>query len=463
MKTGEKLSGLAADLRAAANGALKRLAGASAPAPAAAPVDPTSDPTVGLFGDDDTGGEPVGNPWLSEQFSGSAEDMRRRNKELYDKATELAKTIALRVKTEAIFIGQILPLAIGFAWLALGLWLGGLSDEAANLQNAEAANDLNTLSSIFFRIGMIGAFGAFAYAVFLWILGIVREARVREAGAILGQSIADTANEFKTRLDALRNNMDQRTTAPERAVDDLSRAYATALEAYVYFLGIGFMTEENTKAARKDFEKFLKRPSQAPSAVAALIVGLLLGLLFGASYVYVKYVPKPEDAVPLAALTPLAKYPTVFALLLATVAAYLLVELAAATLWAFAAGGARKKAHREALDALRSAFTAREAPRPADIAQRIQDAVDVFTARVGGRRVGAGAAQANHSGGSGREFTGESDDAPHWRRRDSSVKLVETEFSAAPARWRTDAYAKKLSGGPEAKRDLQGGKKRRGD
>ena len=109
----------------------------------------------------------------------------------------------------------------------------------------------------------------------------------------------------------------------------------------------------------------------------------------------------------------------------------------------------------EALTALRSGYAAQSALHPADVTRRIKDAVDIFRARVGGGAAGRNqSASANH----GAAFSTQ-EDAPEWRRRDSSVKFVASGFSPAPESWRTDAFAKKF----EAPAERETGSKRDGE
>ena len=105
--------------------------------------------------------------------------------------------------------------------------------------------------------------------------------------------------------------------------------------------------------------------------------------------------------------------------------------------------GVRQQALVESLDAVRAPFTGSDAPRMNDIAQRIIDALDVYIGQVRGQ-FGRRDHQTNHASESSADFSGQSDEIPAWRRRDTSAKFVDTTFQAAPDTFRTDAYAKKI-------------------
>lgn len=466
MKAGEKLSGLVANLHAAANAALKRLAGAGEATPTAA-ADPAfsipPDPTVGLFGAADADDEIVGNLPLSMQLEDSARSIIRRADDLRDGADRLVARIAERAAAEVTLAVQAARVLIGLGWLGVAAWLynGALAAAAADaavLHNGMPIGDALVLSRTFLFVAAAALGVAFLVGAFVAATGKGDNDRIRREAETLGTSIADTSREFGDALTQYRAAMDRRGDAAD-AVSDLSRAHLTALEACAFFRDVAFMTGAEGEEARRLFRGFLRRPATPPPALAVFLIGLIAGGFIGAAYIYMNYVPKPPPAAPATTLA-IAAYPWAVNLLLFGGLVYVGVGFALSLFSDAIAAGATAKARDAALDALRGAFTAREAPRPADIAQRIQDAVDVFRARVGGRRLGAGAAQTNHPRGANGDSAADGGDIPHWRRRDSSVKFVETEFSAAPARWRTDAYAKKLSGEPASKRELPGGKKR---
>ncbi|MEO1137787.1 MAG: hypothetical protein AAFW68_14485, partial [Pseudomonadota bacterium] len=118
------------------------------------------------------------------------------------------------------------------------------------------------------------------------------------------------------------------------------------------------------------------------------------------------------------------------------------------------------KAREDALDSMRSAYTAQEAPLESEVVRQVEDVVAILAARLGGAGNLSGA---NHGDA---QFSAEAD-IPEWRRRDSSVKFVDAGFTPAPESWRTDAFAKKFDAesrrGTGSKRGGEGLKNRRRD
>lgn len=469
MKSHDRQGGLIAHLRAAADGALRRLGGAPAagPAPAEPALFGAGDPTIGLFGDSETG-ETEGSLPLRMQLEMSARRMGERAQQLNADSRRLAARIADRAAAEVTLATQAVRVLIGLAWLGVAVWLynGALvaaAGDFATLENGMPAGDALVLSRTFMIVAALGLGVAFAVAAIVSAAGRGGNEQVRRAADTLGQAIADASREFDEDIRQARERMNRRA-APVDAVNDLSRAHVTALEAQDYFRRMPFLTGLEGEDAAGKFKDYIDSVGKSgpPPALAVFLLGLLLGAWIGAAYVFVNYAPRPEPVEPATPLA-IAKYPWALNLLLLGGLAYAAAGIVISLFSGAVSMGAAARARAEALDALRGAFTAREAPRPGDIAQRIQDAVDVFKAQVGGPRSGGSIARTNHPGGTAGDLAGEADDVPSWRRRDSSVKFVETGFSAAPARWRTDAYAKKLTGEPEAKRDLPGGPKRRGE
>jgi hypothetical protein len=187
------------------------------------------------------------------------------------------------------------------------------------------------------------------------------------------------------------------------------------------------------------------------------LLGAMLGGMIGAGYIFANFVPRPETVVPVTPLA-IAQYPWALNILVWGGIAYASAGVVLTFMAGFFESSAAASARSEALSALRSTFTAHEAPRPADVVRRIEDAVDVFRARCGGDGQ-TSRAKANHSASTEAPFHADDDEIPVWRRRDHAAKFVETDFQSVPERWRTDAYAKKNAREPAAKRGLKGLKK----
>lgn len=445
-------------LNGALNGALSRLKNAPANAAnetakrAAPGQSAAADPTrahLPSFAED--GGDSASDALpLNIMLEDSASDIVRRADELRQDANRLIARIGERVEGEITLQAQGARALIGFIWLGVGVWLyvSALNAQAAGqpaLANGMPVDDAFVLMRAFFIVGAAGLGVAFAISSLANAFGRGDNRKVRLEAERLGGSIADTAMEFDRALTDLRTEMDRREAAGD-AVIDLSRAHMTALEACAYFRRMPFLTALDSPGAEASFRRFLFRPGVNPPPLPVFISGAV----FGAFIFFLFFYPHaaPETPLELAIL----EYPWALALVAVGAVVYALIGLIFSAMPGAVAGGAAAKAHAEALDALRGAFTAREAPRPGDITRRIEDAVDVFRARVSGNARRDLDAGANQSESERADFTAEDSVAPAWRRRDSSVKFVDAGFQAAPRQWRTDASAPSDSGEPETKR-----------
>ena len=395
---------------------------------------------------------------LNIMLEDSASDIVRRADALHQDANRLIARIGERIEGEITLQAQGARALISFIWLGVGVWLyiSALNAQAAGqttLAGGVPVGDAFVLMRAFFIVGAVGLGVAFAISALANALGRGNNNRVRVEAEALGGSIADTAMEFDRTLTSLRTEMDRRAAAGD-AVIDLSRAHMTALEACAYFRRMPFLTALDAGDAEASFRRFLFRPSVNPPPLPVFISGALFSFLIFYLFLY----PRPAPTEPSAELA-ILQYPWALALVGIGAVVYAVIGLLFSIMPGAVAGGAAAKAHAEALDALRGAFTAREAPRPADITRRIEDAVDVFRARVNTIPRNDLEAGANQPDSARADFTAEDGAVPAWRRRDSSVRFVDAGFQAAPQQWRTDAGAPSDSGEPETKRGFFGLKK----
>ena len=417
-----------------------------------APLFQSFDPTKALFPSDESAEDERGRGLpLSTLLEDSARAMVHRADQLRAQSDGLAMRIGERRDAEITLAAQAIRVLIGLVWLGVAGWLfysvmnaraDGLSVIGANMP----VDDARVLIRTFFFVAAAGLGVAFAVATLAKLFGNADNKRVTAEAERLGAAIAEASTEFDHTLTNLRSAMDKRKPAAD-GVYDLSRAHLTALEAHAFYREVEFLTNAEGLHAQRLFKGFLARPSGGAAPAFPLF---LAGALLGAGVTFLAVAPRPEPVEPATALA-IMQYPWAAQLLFFGGVLY-----AAACMFASLFGGAltegvAAKARAEALTALRSGFTAREAPRPSDVIRRIEDAIDVFRARVGGagsagRNQLAGSEAAKWSGVSNQanaDFS-EGDDIPQWRRRDSSVKFVKTDFAGAPEQWRTDAYAKKF-------------------
>lgn len=455
-------------LSGALNGALGRLHGEqaaqSADKDARASFD---DPTTAFFPDEASAGR--GGISLDIMLEDSAAAIVHRNQALDSAANDLIARIADRVSGEITLRAQGFRVLVGFLWFGIAAWLyvAALNAQAAGetvlsgaVVDGMAVDDAFVLMRVFLIVAAAGLAVAFGIAALANGFGRGDNRKVRAAGEALGLAVADDALEFDRMLTDLRGEMDRRAAAGD-AVVDLSRAHMTALEACAYFRRMPFLTAEDGDQAARQFGDFLYR--RPPGFAFSDVLGAFAtGAVVGALYIWLAFVPQPEVAAEPATPLAIMQYPWAAAALMLGGFAYASAGLLFASMGDLISGDTRREARADALSALRSAFTAREAPRPADVVRRINDAVDVFKARVGaqtGRARGAGGgnlAGANQSPREEAGFDGSEDEIPSWRRRDSSVKFVETGFQAAPAQWRTNPQEVFSERAPEAKRRFFG-------
>jgi hypothetical protein len=466
-----KAADMLAALKSSADDALRRLSGAD---PAArTPIDEPrfdADPTRAFFSGEGAGDEHQGSLSLSALLEQSAHAMARREDDLREPAGRLAALIEDRREGEVTMAAQALRVVIGLVWFAVAGWLywSVLNARAGNIgvvAGGVPLGDAAVLARTFIIVAAVAVGVAFAVAALTRALGNADNGRIRRQAGQFGAVIAEASGEFDAALSSLRGAMDRRDR-PADAVDDLSRAHLTALEAHAFFREISFLTGPDDDHAQRQFRGFLARAAGTASGggVFSTFLALLAGAVIGAFAVYVAAVPKPEPA-PEAATSALAimQYPWAAQIIVLGGLAYAGIGAALSFVAGPLTEGVARAARADALTAIRSGFASDSAMRPEDVARRIRDAVDVFRARVGGGGARTPGPGANHAGG---DFS-DRNDIPEWRRRDSSVKFVDAGFSPAPERWRTDAYAKKFEA-PEgrstgSKRDGEDLKKRTGD
>lgn len=452
---------MVASMTGAFKGALTRLSGgeasdtASPAQPGLFPADPTRSFAPGDDDEHDTG--PSQLP-LGAMMEDAARAMKARADAIRNEANRLNSEISARIEGEVTLRTQGARVAIGLVWAAVAgrlyvLGLNARAADAATLPSGMPVPDAMVLAQTFGTLAAIAVGVAFLIATMTSVFGRGDNKKVRTYGETLGLAIADAAHDFDRTLTELRHAMDRRRD-PADAVKDLSRAHITALEACVYFREMAFLTNAQGQQAHRYFKGFLSRPASNPHPAPVLVLGAILGAFMFKVYLVLTTpaVPNP-DAVPLA----ITSYPWALALLFLGGLAYAAAGIIFSVLGPAITGDTGTRAREEALDALRGAFTSREAPRPADIIRRIDDAVDVFRARVGGRGAGTSRDHAagdfdpasNHSGG----HLDENGLEPSWRNRDSSARFVDSGFQAAPKSWRVDFFNDPERREPGAKRD----------
>lgn len=460
-KNGDKPGRLEA-LRASAEAALRRLApaGKQQPAPAKtdasfASLDPTQAFMPGAGADD----EPLADDLsfsLDRRLGDSAQSITQRQAMLQRGACDLKAVMADRAGGEKSLTIWGVRFLIGAVWLGMALWLNqsalyARANDQATIFAGVPLQDVAPLMNAFVIAGAAGTAFAVLMIAFVFISGNASNERLRAQAEKFGDNLAQTARDLNAALKSHRNKVVESDRGG--GVAAASQAHLVALEASYFFRSISFLTTVNPDNADDAYRRFLNRycpPGSGFNIVDVLAMGLLGALIgLGAGWRLFREPTQAVDPTPLAIM----QYPWAAQLLLFGGLAYLLFGI---VIEAFSGAVGRRemtKARKDALDSMRSAYTAQEAPLESEVVRQVEDVVAILAARLGG---GAGANPARSANQTGADYAGQ-DDIPEWRRRDSSVKFVEAGFSPAPGRWRTDAYAKKFEGesprGPGSKRD----------
>lgn len=396
--------------------------------------------SLGESGHDHPGDHPDENGHsfsLSYFLRHSAVQIERSKALLGERARAIASAIEHRRDGEASLIAYGFRLVIAVIWGVVGmqLELAALAVEAgrpvAGFFGAIPPVHAHVLSGVFLLLAGAGVISVLIGGWIVMATGGGDNRRLRSIAARFGDEAADVAKRFDAALDALRARMDRRERKPADAVEDLSRAHLTALEAAVFFQDIQFLTDPDTDNAAAKFRGYLRAHAGGyfGGDIVKVAAMTLLGLMIGYAFAFVRYAPKAPAAAP-TALDSIALYPWALGLILGLALLYALMGRVIDSFRGSMTAGAAIAAREEALDALRSAFVAGSAPRIEDVVRRIEDAVAVFRARLGGHG-SPGGHDSHHAGGA-------RPDEPAWRRSPEAPRFVEQTFLATPKTFRAD-------------------------
>lgn len=395
--------------------------------PAANPAGPSTlppDPAKILFPAGD-GTPDRSRGALGAELERSAREITHRQARLEDEAMRLAATIGERLDGEATLITQGLRFCIVAFWTVLAVtlaWIsrGGDANWAAWIGPVTQA-DAYVLARAFAILAGAGFIVAFAVAALVFALGKGDNNRVRARAAWLGSEAGAFALEFDNELKRLRDAMDDRKENPSAAVSELSRMHLTALEAAAFFRSMQFLTDERDEAIRQ-FRGFLRGAGGGGASIfEAYLLGLLSGVFF-MGFLTPAQIRLPVDIPDFSANYPWAVLSMLLGGFVFAIAG-LIVNLVRGVLTA----GAGRQARSEALDAVRSGFVSRNAPRIESVIQRIEDAVDVFQARLAGWRPKSALGPEPET------------ETPSWRKPPEGPRFVETSFAAAPKAFLAEA------------------------
>ena len=387
----------------------------------------------------DHSGSDTARSGLESQLLLSVTDVDNKVASLAGASRRLASAIDTRVASEARLIAQAIRLTIGLIWLSVGIALlisAGQEDAAGLISNGFVNGMPQSHAYGIARIFLIAALPASLIAIFAYIY--IRQStgsglHVRQAADRLGQEIAGHARTLYDDISALIDRTNRAPHAADR-VEPLVRAHQKAFETQYFFRKLSFLTADR-KTSLASLEAFL------PGAA-----GIPAGLVFGAGYLIGTGVtallftdgPRLDPAIIRQLSGPdIFQYEGFLITLVGLAFLYVIVGMICDLLIPFF-GATRRQAIEDALDVLRGAVTANNAPRKAEILQRIEDAEAAFVDHLRtlesdaarGKREGTRNGDPEHRLNGDKQKRGDNDLS--WRHRDTDLQFVDSGFQAAP-------------------------------
>ena len=356
----------------------------------------------------------------------SANSIGRGRRLLSERGRALAAAIDAQGREDAVLLAQAARLAIALFWLFIAVIL---AREVAAAGGAPvrglAAGDAQMAARVFFALAALGVVAAFVGG---FLARGLSGGAMREAADALGAASGRSARDYGETLDALRAQLERQARRPGDALDDLARMHLVALEASAFFSEIQFLAETDGDDAVAKFRGFLRERAPAPPGSGA--GGLLLFALGAAFGVGLAAALREGAAAGLSSGLPLW--------VLAASLGFALLYFAVGPLFRAAAGAADDlalRARAAALDRVRAAFAAENAPRLDDLVRRTEDAIAILKARLGDDARREAAEQAGAE--------------PAWRRPPEPPQFVAAAFDPAPPTFHAGQPRARNNAGPK--------------
>ena len=396
----------------------------------------------------------VANTTLGSQLIRATHNIDQTDAGLSKKTDALRAAIRNRFEGETRSTAWAIRIVVAIIWLFVCMLLFFFGPGQQNsIFETMVHDDAVILGRLFLMISL--ASGIFAMVAYIYLQhSIGGNRQVRQAAENLGLHIAGIARQFDTALSGHLGavNREQDIGA---AADHLAHAHMTALEAQLFFRQLKFLHAEPREAALSDLARFLKRPRNIASPVMLIF---LLGAVFGIAFVGIVGVifGTSERSIVTTVVTGtsagLLRYPEFLSLLLGGAIVYLMAGVFAERIMP-AFGSTRQQIFDDALDSLRGAYTADDAPRFNEVIRRVEDTMAAFRSRIDGLYQ---TSKTNNDGaiseGGISDSVGDHAIAPAadsliqrngaspasgdselpWRNRDTEVRFVDTGFQAAP-------------------------------
>ena len=289
--------------------------------------------------------------------------------------------------------------------------------------------DATTASNTFFAVGGASLLGAIVMFSFVSLRGAASNKGILKKADTVGKTLAARSVAFDKLLSGA-------TSAPTYETRDLSAKRPPARKAKAFFDEIAFLSDHNASADQHSFRQFLNKPTLRAGASGYLRFGY--ALLFVATALAVAFALGAPAAIGFeSAAAPWAPHILIVGVAVFALAGFLIDGAADAFVGA-------SDAERRALASVRQAYDDAGAPNPMELLGRSEEAIgrekpDTFTNQS------PAYAALSKSEMPTRNFENAPPASAPSQQHDSTFQFVETDFAATPARWRTDAYSKKMT------------------
>lgn len=423
---------------------------------------------------------------LPSRLRESARRNMDRQDDLRVSARSVRRSLIARNATDSSQVAGMVRFLIAAAWIAIGIYFyqahtNAQINDAASLASGMPIADARTLSSVFLTLGGTAGFASIALLLFIFVRSQSLKNEVRSRSENFGMRIAHLLKDYDARLKQHRDALADKARSDDSVVTEVSEAHMTAQEAMLLFEDVGFLADarsaENSdqmRSAIRSYRGYLGSLGGGGGGGAGgawfegLIMGTMFGLLLGGGIGFsllteITGLSAEDmfDKLDMDMMQGFQQYPSLLLSVLGGGTLFLLAGTISGPISTAVFGVDRDDRLRESLNEIRGVVTGEEAPRAADIARRVDDLSEIFRVRLMNR---PNSASISATAPGGRKLADqELDDVPQWRRPKEGPRFVESNFSAMPDRWRTDAFAqysaKKNRGEPGSKRGFLSFKK----
>ncbi len=384
--------------------------------------------------------------------------IEKHQDEISGRINRLRGAMSERLSGEARLIAQGIRLLVGLVWLcvALVLFFGiGPYAPPETLTSNIPRHHASALGQLFLIAAMPACLFAIVAGVYV-SQSAGSNRRVRQAAENLGLHIAQVARGFDEKLSALLRDVNEEKN-PAIAAQNLSLAHMTALEAQIFFRRLKFLHGEPRAEALRELRRFLKGGDAYGSALGTSVLSFFLGALVS----FFIFGEKPTPSTTAASPPDILLYPGLFFALVIGGMIYVFAGVLTHALVPTFTGLSRKSLN-DALDSLRSAYTADNAPRFVEVIRRVEESMAGFQTRLQGisasqSRKAALAPRENQNGSNlcdradeaQTDLKGRARDLP-WRNRDDSVRFVDAGFQSSPDPFSHKAASVRIDGNGKA-------------